>query len=576
MPIIKQRELLGTPHDWPSSVPAIVQRIYAARGVFSPNDNEQRFGRLHSPTQLGDITKAATLLGDAILENKHIVVAGDYDCDGATGASVAVRGLRLLGATSVSFIVPNRFVHGYGLSKALVDAIDPMPDVIVTVDSGVASVEGVAYAKEKGYTVVITDHHLPGETLPAADAIVNPNLKGDPFPSKMLAGVGVMFYVLLATRAYLREMGSTQAQKADLSTLLDLVAVGTVADLVPLDHNNRILVEAGLQRIREGKACPGIQSLLAVAKKDPATICAQDIAFAIAPRLNAAGRLEDMRLGVLALITDDPLEAAQRIAVLDEINQDRKDRQAEMIEQAEGLLEHTDAGSSMGVVIYNDHWHSGIVGLVASKIKEALHRPVIALAPVAEGSNDIRGSARSIPGFHLRDALALVDTRYPGLMEKFGGHAMAAGLSLKRENIQAFKEAFDAVTRDTLDPTLLDAVIYTDGPLDPSLLSLDFAYQLRMSGPWGQAFPEPVFDDRFYCRSQRVLGEKHLGLELIHPQTGDSVSAIFFNSFDPQHPVDHTDTNVRVVYELNVNSWKGKDSLQLLVRYLEPDQPSQE
>lgn len=571
-PTVLRRPLMGTPTGWSEDIPTIVQRIYAARGVLTPQQNEQRFALLHSPTLLGGIGTAAAILGNAIIENRQITVAGDYDCDGATGTAVAVRGLRLLGATRVNFIVPNRFLHGYGLSPALVDAMEPTPDVIVTVDSGVASVEGVAHAKAKGCTVVITDHHLPGDHLPDADAIVNPNLKDDTFPSKMLAGVGVMFYTLLAVRAFLRDAGQVEAVNCDLTQLLDLVAIGTVADLVPLDHNNRILVEAGLRRIREGKTSVGIQALLAASNKAPESLFAQDIAFAVAPRLNAAGRLEDMRLGVLTLITDDPLEAASRVAVLDDINKDRKERQAEMVEQAEALVVETANSEALGVAIFDPRWHSGIVGLVASKIKEALHRPVIAMAPAGPDSDEVRGSARSIPGFHLRDALALIDARYPGLMLKFGGHAMAAGLSLKRDNVERFTRVFDEIVRETIDPTTLDAVIYTDGPLDAELLSLEFAYQLRLSGPWGQAFPEPVFDNVFYCRGYRVLGERHLSLELINPTDGTGVKAIYFNSYDPSNPPSLTDVNVRVVYELNVNSFRGRDSLQLMVRYLEPSQ----
>lgn len=572
-PIVSRRSLLGTPAGWSEDMPAIVQRIYAARGVLSPQQNEQRFALLHSPTLLGGIGEAAALLGNAILENRQIIVAGDYDCDGATGTAVAVRGLRLLGAKRVGFIVPNRFVHGYGLSPALVDAMEPAPDVIVTVDSGVASVEGVAHAKAKGYTVVITDHHLPGDNLPAADAIVNPNLKGDTFPSKMLAGVGVMFYVLLAVRAFLRDAGQSFTPEQDLTQLLDLVAIGTVADLVPLDHNNRILVEAGLRRIRQGQSCVGVKTLLASAGKAPETLCAQDIAFAIAPRLNAAGRLEDMRLGVLTLITDDPMEAASRTAVLEDINKDRKERQAEMVEQAETMLAEANIGDAMGVAIFDPRWHSGIVGLVASKIKEALHRPVIALAPAGEGSDELRGSARSIPGFHLRDALALVDTRHPGLLLKFGGHAMAAGLSMRRENVQTFIEVWDSIVRETIDPTTLDAVIYSDGSLPPEWLTLDFAHRLRLSGPWGQSFPEPVFDDLFYCHSVRVLSGKHFRLDLVDPRTGDQFTGIQFNVADPS--VDYTGQTLHVAYELNVNSYRGNESLQLMIRYLQPIQKDQ-
>lgn len=564
---VKRRALTGEPYGWPAEVPDIMQRIYAARGVTHPTGITQRLAELHSPRLLGGIERAAEILGEAIFNDRHITVAGDYDCDGATGSSVAVRGLRMLGAKRVSFVLPNRFVHGYGLSPALVDSMDPTTDVIVTVDSGVSSTEGVKRAKELGRTVVITDHHLPGDYLPDADAIVNPNLKGDPFPSKMLAGVGVMFYVLLMLRTYLRNNGMwPDGKEPDLAELLDLVAIGTVADLVPLDRNNRILVEAGLKRIRQGKGNAGINALIQMAKRDYRTLVASDIAFAIAPRLNAAGRLEDMRVGVMTLLSDDPNEAMARATILENINSQRKEIQAEMVTEAEEKVLNAEDHDGVGVVVYDPKWHSGIVGLVASKLKEMLYRPVIAFAPANEGSEDLRGSARSIPGFHLRDALAAIDAANPGLIPKFGGHAMAAGLSLHARDVERFSAEFDRVARETLSEELLNAVVYSDGPLDPGMVCIEFAQYVRSCGPWGQGFPEPVFDNVFYCEDYRIMGGKHLKLFLVDPRDGTQVDAVYFNGYDPNfEPTGY----LHLTFELALNVWNGRESLQLMVRHME-------
>lgn len=568
--IIKRRELVGQPHGWPDYVPAVMQRIYAARGVLDPSGVEQRLARLHSPSHLGGIETAAQLIGDAILENKRIMIAGDYDCDGATGSATAIRGLKLLGAKDVNFIVPNRFKHGYGLSPALIDDMQPTPELIVTVDSGVSNVEGVAYAKSKGMRVVITDHHLPGDILPDADAIVNPNLRDDKFPSKALAGVGVMFYTLLKTKSYLVSKGLYVDNPPNLMPLLDLVALGTIADLVPLDHNNRIIVEMGLRQIREGRACTGLKALIAsVDRVEERTIVASDIAFTIAPRLNAAGRLEDMRIGVQTLISEDPVEAARGAKTLNDINAERREIQADMTADAETMVSETGVGDAWGVVVFKPDWHPGIIGLVASKLKESLYRPVIALSPADEGSSEVRGSARSIPGFHLRDALALIDARYPGMMKKFGGHAMAAGLSLDISKVEVFQKAFDEVAREMLTEELLDAVLYTDGELDPGMINLQFAYYVRTCGPWGQAFPEPVFENTFFVQEWRTIGAdgKHLKLNLVDPRDGAFCNAIYFNGFNPNW---EPEGYVRVVYEVSVNTFNGNDSLQLMVRHMEP------
>ena len=564
---LRRRESRGVPHGWPDSVHPVLQRIYAARGVLEPGQVEHRLARMLSPQLLGGMAQAVDLLIEAIRGDWSILVAGDYDCDGATGTAVAVRGLRLLGARRVDYAIPNRFVHGYGLSAAFVASMQPAPQLIVTVDNGVASVAGVAAAKARGIKVIVTDHHLPGEQLPACDAMVNPNLAGDPFPSKMLAGVGVMFYLLLALRAKLHEQGAFDAAKPDLSPLLDLVALGTVADLVPLDFNNRVLVEAGLQRMRSGRACAGIAALVEAARRSVATLCASDLGFSIGPRLNAAGRLEDMRLGVECLLADDAVQARHLAGQLDAINRERRDLQASMVAEAEAMvagLGHVDA---VGVALYEPSWHAGVVGLVASKLKERLHRPVIAFAPASEDdAGHLRGSARSIPGFHIRDALAAIDVRQPGLIERFGGHAMAAGLSLKAGDYPRFAAAFDAIARELIEPERLQAVLYTDGELPPGAATLVLARQLREAGPWGQAFPEPLFDNLFECAGWKVMGERHLRLQLRDPRDGALHDAVMFNAYHGQPPP----SRFCAAYELTINDWQGRETPRLLLRHIEP------
>jgi len=520
-----------------------------------------------SPQLLGGMTQAVDLLVEAISDDWTILIAGDYDCDGATGTAVAVRGLRLLGARRVSYAIPNRFVHGYGLSPALVASLQPTPQLIVTVDNGVASVAGVAAAKARGIRVIVTDHHLPGEQLPACDAMVNPNLLGDPFPSKMLAGVGVMFYLLLALRARLHEQGAFYGAKPDLSVLLDLVALGTVTDLVPLDFNNRVLVEAGLQRMRSGRACVGITALVESGKRSVATLCSSDLGFTVGPRLNAAGRLEDMRLGVECLLTDDVTQARHYAEQLSAINLERRDLQASMVAEAEQMVVGMTDVDAIGVALYEPFWHAGIVGLVASKVKDRLHRPVIAFAPASEDDTDnLRGSARSIAGFHIRDALAAIDARHPGLIERFGGHAMAAGLSLKTCDYPRFAAAFDAIARELIDAERLQAVLYTDGELPPGASSLALARQLRHAGPWGQAFPEPLFDNLFECASWKVMGERHLRLQLRDPRDGSVHDAVMFNAYHGQPPP----AQLRAAYELTINDWQGRETPRLLLRHIEP------
>ena len=578
---LRRRERKGEPSGWPDSVHPVLQQVYAARGVLTPSEVEHRLARMLSPQTLGGMREAVDLLVEAIRDDWSILIAGDYDCDGATGTAVAVRGLRLLGARRVSYAIPNRFVHGYGLSTALVASLQPTPQLIVTVDNGVASVAGVAAAKARGIRVIVTDHHLPGAQLPACDAMVNPNLAGDAFPSKALAGVGVMFYLLLALRArlYPGDLSDREDQQAaihgrppqksrpDLSSLLDLVALGTVADLVPLDFNNRVLVEAGLQRMRSGRACAGITALVEAGKRSLATLCSSDLGFTVGPRLNAAGRLEDMRIGVECLLTDDVAQARRYAAQLDAINRERRDLQASMVAEAEQMVVGLTDIDAIGVALFEPSWHAGVIGLVASKLKDRLHRPVIAFAPASdEDADNLRGSARSIPGFHIRDALAAIDARQPGLIERFGGHAMAAGLSMKTCDYARFAAAFDAIARELIDAERLQAVLYTDGELPPAAASLALARQLRQAGPWGQAFPEPLFDNLFECASWKVMGERHLRLQLRDPRDGALHDAVMFNAYHGQPPP----AQLRTAYELTINDWQGRESLRLLLRHIEP------
>ncbi|MGE7136263.1 single-stranded-DNA-specific exonuclease RecJ [Luteibacter sp. NPDC031894] len=561
----RQRVVPVAPSGWPPHVHPVIQRVYAARGVCTPEGAEHRLARMLSPTLLGGMDRAVALLLQAIDEDRRIVIAGDYDCDGATGTAVAERGLRLLGARRVSHVVPNRFVHGYGLSEALVASLDPAPDLIVTVDNGVASVAGVAAAKARGIAVLITDHHLPGDVLPDADAIVNPNLADDGFPSKALAGVGVMFYLLLGLRATMREAGRFPDGEPDLASLLDLVALGTVADLVPLDFNNRVLVDAGLKRMRAGKACAGVTALVEASGRSLSTVGATDLAFAIGPRLNAAGRLEDMTLGVACLLTDDPGIARRYAEQLSAINQERREMQAGMVEEAETMVARAAHIDAIGVTLFDPGWHAGIVGLVASKLKEKLHRPVLAFAPAGDDSDELRGSARSIPGFHIRDALAAIDARHPGLILRFGGHAMAAGLSLRAADFDRFAALFDATARAHLDDERLQALVQTDGELDYRDHTLDLARQLRHAGPWGQGFPPPMFEARFECASWKPMGSRHLRLQLRHTQGGAPLDAVMFNCYDGTPPP----SRMRVAYELSVNDWQGRESLRLLLTHME-------
>lgn len=560
--IVRRAVASEVPHDWPPHVHPVLQRVYAARGVGCPDDCGHRLAGLLPPDALGGLDRATGLLSEAVRGDARILVAGDYDCDGATGCAVAVRGLRLLGARNVDYVVPDRAVHGYGLTPALVDSLAQTPDLIVTVDNGIASVAGVAVARARGCRVIVTDHHLPGPALPEADAIVNPNVAGDGFASKHLCGVGVMFYLLLALRTRLGKR-----DQVDLVPLLDMVALGTVADLVPLDRNNRALVEVGLRRIRGGKACAGIRALFEVSGRDAHNATAADLGYAIGPRLNAAGRLEDMAVGVECLLADDDSRARELAVALHDINAQRRDLQASMVEEALARCADVAVGDATGVVLFDPGWHHGVVGLVAAKVKERLHRPVVAFAPTGDGSDALRGSARSVPGFHVRDALAEVDSRCPGIIERFGGHAMAAGLSLRLANYARFAEVFDAVVRERIAPESLQPVLMSDGELAATEFDLELASQLRVAGPWGQGFSAPIFDNVFECVAQKPMGAdgSHRRLQLRDPRDGRVHEAVRFqvDGDVPQRVPLH------VAYELMVNDWRGSQSLRLLVRHVE-------
>ncbi len=563
---IRRREAVAG-GDWPAGMLPLLQRVYAGRGVTAAAGAQPRLAQLLPPDALGGLEAACQLLQAAIDEQRHIVVVGDFDCDGATACALMVRGLRALGAVRVTATVPNRMAHGYGLSPSLVDELATLaPELLVTVDHGIACHAGIARARAQGWQVLVTDHHLPGETLPAAHAIVNPNLREDGFPSKALAGVGVAFYVLLALRRRLRDAGRWPQGEPDLTPLLDLVAVGTVADLVPLDANNRALVGAGLRRLRAGQGSAGLQALIEVAGRDARHLTASDIGFAIAPRLNAAGRLEDMSLGIECLLSDDPAQAREIAATLNEINAERRGVQQQMVDEAQialAKLAALDADPPLALCLFDADWHPGVVGLVASRIKDGLHRPVIAFAPAEPGADSLRGSARSIPGFHMRDALAAVDAAHPGLIEKFGGHAMAAGLSLAQARLPAFEAAFRQVAAQALDDSLLQAEWLSDGELLPEEFDRAHAEALRDGGPWGQGFPEPLFDGEFDLLDWRVVGGKHLKFSLRLPGRAQPLGAIQFGGWRDQAKPKR----VHAVFQLDTDDYQDRRGIQLLIRH---------
>ncbi|PTB95488.1 single-stranded-DNA-specific exonuclease RecJ [Marinobacter sp. B9-2] len=559
--------------DWGQNLPPLLRRLYAARGVTSDEQLSYTLKHLASPMSLRGIDRAVELLAEAIEKQQRVLVLGDFDADGATSTAVAMLGLSMLGLQSIDFRVPSRFADGYGLTPGIIERLrdeGQLPDLMVTVDNGISAVEGVRAAKELGVKVVLTDHHLAGEELPDADAIVNPNQPGCPFLSKNAAGVGVMFYVLTALRKQLRETHRLPDPEPNLGSLLDLVALGTVADVVPLDHNNRIFVEQGLRRIRQGEARAGILALLEIAGRDHTAISSTDLGFVVGPRLNAAGRLDDMSIGIACLLADSPDEARRLARELDTFNRERRTIEKDMKAQAQDLLASMSLdleGLPWGLALFDPDWHQGVIGILAARIREQTHRPTIAFAPDDNGE-DIKGSARSIPGLHIRDVLAVVDSRHPGMMKKFGGHAMAAGMTLAKADLDAFSEAFDHAVRDTLSAEDLEAAITTDGPLGQNELSLDTAALLKRAGPWGQHFPEPLFDGEFRVVSQRIVGENHLKLVLQPAEGGGIIDGIAFNT-GPEVP-DYTRTGARVVYKPDANTFRGRTNLQLLVDYLEP------
>ena len=535
-------------------------RLYAARGVAHPEQIAHRLPQLLPPAELLHADRAAALLADAIAERKRLLIVADYDADGATACAVGVRGLRMLGA-DVDYLVPNRLEHGYGLTPGIVAlAAERHPDLLVTVDNGIAAVEGVAAANALGIPVLVTDHHLPGEALPEAACIVNPNQPGCGFGSKNLAGVGVMFYVLLALRAELRRRGAYADQaEPDLRTLLDLVALGTVADVVKLDANNRTLVAQGLARMRAGHSCAGVDALFRAAGREPARATVFDLGFMLGPRLNAAGRIDDMALGIECLLADDPV-AAQRLAQeLDSLNRQRRGIEADMQEEALAILASFDPSDSHSLTAYQPDWHVGVIGILASRLKDKFHRPTIVLARSENG--ELKGSGRSIPGLHLRDALDLVDKRHPGLILKFGGHAMAAGLSLPEGRHDEFARAFEAVVRELIDPADLEGVIETDGELAPAEHRYELAVEIEHA-VWGQGFPAPLFTATFDVLAQRVVGDKHLKLKL--GRGGAAYEAMRFFHPDP------LPERIHAIYGLMPNEFNGQQSLQLKLQHWEP------
>ncbi|MGE8409135.1 MAG: single-stranded-DNA-specific exonuclease RecJ [Pseudomonas sp.] len=551
-------------------LPPLLTRLYAARGVQSAEELDKSLARLLPYQQLKGIDAAVDLLVDALARRQRILIVGDFDADGATASTVGMLGLRLLGAAHVDYLVPNRFEYGYGLTPEIVAvALQRTPDLLVTVDNGISSVEGVAAAKAAGLKVLVTDHHLPGHELPAADAIVNPNQPGCEFPSKALAGVGVIFYVLMALRARLRSLGHYDSTpQPNIGELLDLVALGSIADVVPLDANNRILVHQGLERIRAGRARPGLKAILEVARRDHQRITSTDLGFILGPRLNAAGRLDDMSLGIECLLSADPQLARDMAVQLDELNQDRKSIEQGMQREALAQLKDLPLESMpFGLCLFEPDWHQGVIGILASRMKERYHRPTIAFADAGEGM--LKGSARSVPGFHIRDALDAVAARQPQLISKFGGHAMAAGLSLPADNFPAFAAAFDEEVRRQLREEDLTGRLLSDGTLAVEEFHLELARALRNAGPWGQHFPEPLFHGVFQLVEQRVVGERHLKVVLKSECGAVRLDGIAF-SVDREVWPNPTVRWVELAYKLDVNEFRGQESVQLMIAHMEP------
>lgn len=563
-----RRRVVAQDVELPAQLHPLLRRLYAARSIRSAGDLDLTLDKLIPVRQLGGIDAAVELLCRHHALGSRIVVVGDFDADGATSTALVVRQLSRLGFAHVDFLVPNRFEYGYGLTPEIVRlAAEKRPGLIITVDNGISSHAGVLEANALGIQTLVTDHHLPAATLPAAAAIVNPNSPGESFPSKALAGVGVAFYLMAALT---REMQSRAmvGQSASVADLLDLVALGTIADLVPLDRNNRVLVQQGLRRIRAGRCRPGIQALLEASNRSATTVVASDLGFQVGPRLNAAGRLDDMSIGIQCLLTDDVNAARLLAGRLTQLNHDRRELELQM--QQEAMLAvadmRDDANLPLGLCLFDETWHQGVVGLVASRVKDRVHRPVIAMARADETS--LKGSARSVPGVHIRDVLDAVASRHPGLIEKFGGHAMAAGLTLQARRLEDFRAAFDEEVSRWMSHEDATGVVNSDGELLPDELTLDVAHLLRESGPWGQAFPEPLFDGEFEVRSVRVLGERHLKME-VRREGGPVCEAIAFRHFDHDDAPQVTpNSRVQLAYRLDVNQYNGTERLQLVVEYL--------
>lgn len=558
-----------------SDLHPIIQKIYAGRGITDPSQIKRSAAELLPLTSMKGLTEAAELLFEVLSTQQRITIVGDFDADGATSTALMMLGLRKLGFQQVDYKVPNRFDYGYGLSPALTqEIIDKGTDVIITVDNGISCIPGVDLAKQAGIKVLVTDHHLPGKVLPNADVIVNPNQPDCEFASKNLAGVGVAFYLLLACRQYLRQknwFAEHNWPEPNLAELLDLVALGTVADVVPLDSNNRILVHQGLARIRKGLARPGIKAMLQIANKEGQNIQASDFGFVLGPRLNAAGRLDDMSYGIRCLMTDEQHTALRMADDLNTLNNERKDIEQGMRQEAEAAvntLTITDGALPNGLCVYRPDWHQGVIGIVAGRLKEKYYRPTIAFArgDSEQQSIELKGSARSIPGVHIRDVLDEVNTRFPNIIIKFGGHAMAAGLSIEEGNLHAFQAAFDEVLASHLSEEVLTQVTLTDGSLPVEFLTQEFCQQLQSAGPWGQGFAEPVFDDRFEIISQRLVGSKHLKLVLTN-ESGLVLDGIHFNADLSQWP--NQSQYAHLVYQLDINEFRGQQNLQLIVREIQ-------
>ncbi len=574
-PRILQREFDQTNEHALGDLHPVLKRIYLSRSITSSKELELGLNQLIPPEKLAGIEDAVEILVEAISADASILIVGDFDADGATSCALGVLALRAMGARHVAYIVPNRFEFGYGLTPEIVKLAAPaQPDLIITVDNGISSHEGIEEAASCGISVLVTDHHLPGKELPPADAIVNPNRPDDTFPSKALAGVGVIFYLMIALRSGLRDLGWFERMKIDppnLAEYLDLVAVGTVADLVPLDHNNRILVAHGLKRITGGKSRPGINALLKVAGRDITRTVSSDLGFVVAPRLNAAGRLDDISTGIECLLSETPSQAKALAKQLDELNRTRREVEAGMQARAQEAVAKLDLENdddrARGYCLFDEHWHHGVVGLVASRIKESTHRPVLALAPA--GEEMIKGSARSIHGLHIRDLLETIATREEGLIDKFGGHAMAAGLSLKRSKLDQFTKIYEREIEAALSTMDLDESILTDGELGVDEINLQLSEMLRSGGPWGMGFPEPLFHGRFRVTESRVVGEKHLKMTLSPEGSGKTVSGICFNLVSPGDQPPQLNL-IRAIYRLDTNQFRGRQTLQLIIQSVEP------